>query len=221
MEFKKVKERLTKHFTEALRNGHLFEVDMDKDKLWDIYLNSFPEGTNPIYRERRVYDCSCCRHFLKTIGGTVFVDGDLNIHTIFEFDTESTVFQPVMDAMDAYVRSKAITDVFFHDQLSVGTDSNKELMPDGTVNRYEHFFLRLPNEMVNKRVDIPGLKALYRDRKNVLKRSLDEISMEAVDVVLELISSNTLYKGEEWKYAIKEFKTIKTEYGGQPNSKNK
>ena len=33
--------------------------------------------------------------------------------------------------------------------------------------------------------------------RNVFKRSLDEITMEALDTILELINSNTLYKGEE------------------------
>ena len=34
----------------------LFETDADKDRLWDIYLNSFPDGTNPIYKVRREYE---------------------------------------------------------------------------------------------------------------------------------------------------------------------
>ena len=47
---------------------YLFEANIDKDVFWDLYLDSFPEGTNEIYRTNREYDCSCCRHFIKNIG---------------------------------------------------------------------------------------------------------------------------------------------------------
>ena len=48
--------------------------------------------------------------------------------------------------------------------------------------------------------------------KEVFKRSLDEISMESVDTVLELISQNSLYRGSEWKSALEEFKRYKQMY---------
>ena len=59
------KETLQKHFEEMTKDvTHLFEVEVDKDELWNLYLDSFPDGTNEIYRERRYHDCSCCRHFI-------------------------------------------------------------------------------------------------------------------------------------------------------------
>ena len=63
-----------------------------------------------------------------------------------------------------------------------------------------------------------SIRAEYRDTKNVFKHSLDEISMEAVDTVLELINSNTLYKGEEWKIQLIEFKKYKRIYEKLPDS---
>lgn len=219
MQFKNVKEKLANHFTTALGNETLFEVQIDKDKLWDLYLDSFPEGTNPIYRVRRTYDCSCCRNFIKNIGGTVFIDADLNLHTIFEFDTKDPVFQPVMDVLDAYVKNRAISDVYLNDSRIIGTDKSRELCDDGSVTTYEHFCVRLPDQCVAKRDEIGTLKGRYRDRRNVFKRSLEEISMEAIDIVLELISSNTLYKGEEWMTVIRLFKDIKAKYDVLPNEK--
>lgn len=217
MEFKNVKTLLHDNFMVKFPNRNseantLYEVDIDKDYLWNLYLDSFPEGTNPIYRERRYYDCSACRQFIKNIGGTVYIDETLTPHSIFEFDTHSNTFQPVMDALAAYVTSRPITDIYLNESPNVGINQNREMFEDGTVQTWEHFYVRLPGYLHADKRTIPTNKGRVRDRRNVFKRSLDEISMEAIDTVLELISSNTLYKGEEWNSAIRTFRTYKEYY---------
>ena len=49
-------------------SSRLFTVNVDTEELYNLYLDSFPAGTNEIYRERREYDCSCCRHFIRDVG---------------------------------------------------------------------------------------------------------------------------------------------------------
>lgn len=47
--FMKFKKALQKHFDEMQKEAtHLFEVNVDKDELWNTYLDSFPAGTNEI-----------------------------------------------------------------------------------------------------------------------------------------------------------------------------
>lgn len=220
MEFKNVKNLLAENFACISAANRFFEADIDKDYLWNLYLDSFPKGTNPIYRERRVHDCSACRQFIRNIGGAVYIDDDLNLHSIFEFNTNSTTFQPVMDALADYVISRPIVDIYLNDSPNVGINQNRELLDDGTVHTWEHFFVKLPSTMYNTHKDrIPTEKAKIRDRKNVFKRSLDEISMDAIDTVLELISSNTLYKGEEWKNPLKMLKNFKAIYSVTTDNK--
>lgn len=219
MEFNNVKNLLAENFNRISATTRFFETDIDKDYLWNLYLDSFPEGTNPIYRERRFYDCSECRQFFRNIGGAVYIDDDLNVHSIFEFDTHSTTFQPVMDALVDYVTSRPIVDIYLNDGSTVGVKQNRELLSDGTVRTWEHFFVKLHPSMYDTHHHIPTEKAKIRDRKNVFKRSLDEISMDAIDTVLELISSNTLYKGEEWKNPLKLLKNFKVLYSVIPDTK--
>lgn len=219
MEFKNVKNTLAENFAHISACNYFFETDINKDYLWNLYLDSFPEGTNPIYRERRIYDCSACRQFIRDIGGAVYIDEDLNVHSIFEFDTHSKTFQPVMDALAAYVTSRPIINIYLNDGSTVGVKQNRELLPDGTVRTWEHFFVKLPASMYNTHAHIPTEQAKIRDRKNVFKRSLDEISMDAIDTVLELISSNTLYKGEEWKNFLEALRENKRLYMDVPEDK--
>ena len=212
MEFREFKKQLQDHFKEMTKDAlQLFEVAVDKDELWNLYLDSFPEGTNKIYRERREYDCSCCRHFIKTIGNVVTIKNN-QVHTIWEFQTGSSTFQPVVDALDSYIKSHAVSDVYISKLKSIGTDHSHEEI-DGKINVYEHFFLTLPDKLVEKSYrSIGDIKGSFRDVRNVFKRSLDEISQEAIETVLELIMQNSLYKGEEWKGVLTEFLKYKKDY---------
>lgn len=216
MEFKKFKTQLQEHFAEMTKDApKLFEVEIDKDEFWDLYLDSFPAGTNEIYRKRREYDCSCCRQFIKTIGNAVVIK-DNQVHTIWEFQTGSTTFQPVVDALDRYIKSHAVSDVYVSKLKSIGTDRNREEV-NGKINVYEHFFLTLPDKFVDKSGYSEGeIKGRFRDVRNVFKRSLDEISQEAIETVLELIMQNSLYKGEEWKIILTEFLKYKKDYEKTP-----
>lgn len=210
--FMKFKMKLQKHFDEMQKKAdYLFEVNLDKDELWETYLNSFPAGTNNLYRERTEHDCSCCRHFIKSIGNAVMIK-DNQMHTIWELNLGDTTYQPVCDALDAFVKSHSVTDIYISKFDKIGTDFNFEEI-DGKSHQWDHFFLELPSKFVNRSSrSNEEVKGQFRDTRNVFKRSLDEITMEALDTILELINSNTLYKGEEWKGVLTEFKKYKKEY---------
>ena len=204
--------RMQKHFEDEMKDcTRLYTVNVDKDEMWNLYLNSFLPGTNVLFRKRREYDCSCCRHFLKSIGAAVAIK-DGTVHTIWEFEAGSPEFQNVCDALDAFVKRNVISDIYVSKFKRVGTAHNYEEI-NGRSHKWTHMVLDLPDSWVNRSYKSnESIQGEYRDTKNVFKRSLDEISMEAVDTVLELINSNTLYKGEEWKTQLVEFKKYKKEY---------
>lgn len=213
MEFTEMRNRLMQHFNDMTKDvDHLFEVSVDKEELWNLYLDSFPAGTNEIYRERREHDCSCCRQFIKTIGNVVVIK-DNQVATIWDFRTDDTTYQPVLDALSAFIKSHAVSDIYVSKFKKIGTLQNYEELKNGQVKKWSHFFLELPDKFVDKSNRSEGdIKGVFRDTKNVFKRSLDEISMDSLDIILELIKSNTLYKGEEWKGVLNEFRKYKKEY---------
>lgn len=210
--------RMQKHFEDEMKDcKQLYIVNVDKDEMWNLYLDSFGPGTNILFRKRREYDCSCCRHFVKSIGAAVTIK-DGTIHTIWGFDAGSEEFQKVCDALDSFVKGNAISDIFVSKFKRVGTDNDFEEI-NGRSHKWTHMVLDLPDSWVNRSCKTnESIQGEYRDTKNVFKRSLDEISMEAVDTVLELINSNTLYKGEEWKAQLIEFKKYKRIYEKLSNS---
>jgi len=64
-EFKSFKQAVDAQLV-LMSKDTLFTTDVSKDEIWDTYLSSFPEGTNPTFRERTEHDCTCCKQFSCT-----------------------------------------------------------------------------------------------------------------------------------------------------------
>ena len=77
MDFNLFKNAVAKQFATMMKHD-LFVVDIEGDALWETYIQSFPAGTNPIYRERTEHDCSCCKSFIRAVGRVVaLIDGKM------------------------------------------------------------------------------------------------------------------------------------------------
>jgi hypothetical protein len=213
MEFKDFNKQVQESFKKLVEGvDHLYEVNVDKGQLWDLYLNSFPEGSNEIFRERREFDCSCCRHFVKSFGHVVSIKDNV-VKTIWDFETGSGKYQPVVDALNNYIKSVPVSDVWVNKLNKVGVESTFEKLDNGEITEWNHFCLSFPSKLVDRssksEADVRGELGTTR---SVFKRSLDEISVDSVETVLELISQNSLYKGEEWKGVLTEFLKLKKQY---------
>lgn len=213
MPFHSFHHKFMGHFDAMTKDAAaLYRVDFDPDELWNLYLDSFPEGTNLIYRTRREFDCSCCRHFIKTMGGVVAIR-DGRIETIWDFDTASPeCYQPVMDALSAYIKSKPIKDAFFTHEHTIGIAHNYERDENGhKVLTWNHFFVNTPRCAYTTH-DINVETARIRDDRNVFLRSMSELTVEATETVLELIAQNSLYRGAEWKSQLEQLAASQTKY---------
>ena len=191
-DFRKFRDIIEEHFQKMCDGASmLYETNVDNDVLWEIYLNSFPDGVNPMYRVRREYDCSCCRHFIKTIGNVVTLKDGV-IESIWDVDVGDPDFQPVADALSRYVKSFPVSDVYHTVERTIGTKLSRSLR-DGHTEQYNHFYLPIPERFIDRfRRSDGDYKGQHRDIRNVFKRSLDEIDQGNVLTVLELIGQNSL-----------------------------
>ena len=198
LQFKDLKVVVDEQF-KSMAGHTLFRTGIDKDKLWDTYLDSFPEGTNPIFRERTEYDCQCCRQFIRACGDVVaIVDGKL----ISVWDVEvGGQYQDVVDALSLLVKSEHITDVFIHYEANLGTSKSVQLTDTGTLT-WNHFHYKLPKRFVKNNDAIGSHLSALRSNKEVFKRGLEEIDIGSIETVLELIEQGSLYRGEEHKAIV-------------------
>lgn len=222
MDFVQFKGIMQKNFAEMVANADaLFEVEVDKDEFWNLYLDSFPAGTNEVFRERREFDCSCCRHFVKSFGNVVVIK-DNKVRTMWGFATGDETYQPEINALDAYLKARAVTNMHVAKENFAGTDANYEMVAGGDPVKWDHFYLSIPGKFVDRTGRSVGdIQGEFRDVRNVFYRSLSEITEEAVETVLELITSNTLYRGAEWNAVLTKFLQYKRTFDGlSPEEKN-
>ena len=213
MGFKEFKELMQSNFRKLAHDAKaVFVTDTDKEHLWNLYLDSFPEGTNEIYKERREYDCNCCKSFVRKMGNVVFVVNN-KARTIWDFSgTKDTQFEPVIKALGEYVKSEPIANVFFSEKTYVGTDFNLALTESAGTITWHHFYIELPSKFVANGRSIGDIQSEHRASKEVFKRSLDELTVDSLETILELIFQNSLYKGQEWKSVLVKFLGLKKEY---------
>ncbi|KHD09218.1 hypothetical protein PN36_30640 [Candidatus Thiomargarita nelsonii] len=208
--FMQFKKAVQKQFARMAKH-ELFVSSTDKDTMWERYLTSFPEGTNPMFRERAEHDCGCCRQFIKSCGNVVAII-DNKVETIWDINIGGH-YQVVADAMSALVKSNDIGNIFLSSENKLGTDKNRELSEVGQlINEWHHFYFELPTQFVKHGAEIGAILSEQQSRKDVFKRGITEITTEAIDTVLELISQNSLYRGEEHKKTIEAFSKEKAKF---------
>ncbi len=195
-----------------MKKHKLFRVNVDKDVLWDTYLNSFKPEDNPIFRERTEHDCQSCKRFIQAIGNTVAIING-KIESVWDVKSPDEIYQPVTDALSALIKSLPIDNVFLHIEATAGLDKNFDNTEDGEeVKVWHHFFAEIPREYQIDGDAKGGKLSETKSTRDVFFRSLNEITIESMDTVLDLIKQNSLHRGTENKPAIVSFKKQKEKF---------
>ena len=196
------------HFNTNMKCRKLFIVDVEWDKLWKLYYNNVPDNINPIYKTNNVYECSACRHFFHKAANIVAIDENtLEYITLFGCERVEEL-NDVFEQLDKIIKQAPIRDIFLSNVERLGTKEDRELLDDGTVTRYNHYYLDIPQKFIGTHQDM--MEA--RTNRILLESSTSDISLYAVNTVLELIETDSLYRATEWKYLVETFKNYLEEY---------
>jgi len=206
MEFKEFAKKIRSRFDEMAKHT-LYRVDVSRNELWDLYLKSFPEGTDPVFKERTEHDCNTCKNYIRDIGNVVYIKNGV-LHTVWDIDLDN-FYGEVTKAMSAYVKTKNIKDIFTHREKKAGAEVTRQQLEDGTIQQWEHMSCKIPKQYVN--IEPEKLNEV-RTTVGVFERGLSEITDEAVNIVLDLIDQGSLYRGSEFKPGVKKFRDLKKKY---------
>jgi len=235
-------KKIQAKFAEMSKTGKLFRVELTGQQIWELYISSFPQEHNPVFRDPNstTKNCNHCKNFVRRYGNIVSVDENYAITTMFDVDGGSE-YKDVVIKLTAAIKASKITEVFFETFIELNslpyescTKSSKtfQLGVASNPKRYtkeesEKFGVVKPNEVrtfnhfhlfVDKMfVDATGnsvesIMGSYRDAKNVFQRAMETISLDTLQLVKDLINQGSLLDGATHLYKIEQIIPLKQEY---------
>lgn len=204
------KKAVAKQFA-SMQDQQLFRTSIEKDAMWNTYIGAFPEGSNPMFRERTEHDCTACKQFIRSIGDVVAIKNG-KLVSVWDLEVAHPAYQTVADALAKAVKAKPIEDFYLHDSKTVGVDKNFEARATGSAFSWEHFHVTLPQRFVMAGYKIATQLGGQRTLREVFHRGLETIDLETLNTVLELIDQNSIYRGQEKRGLIVDFIKVKKQY---------
>lgn len=205
--FSEIKNVVENKIKQLSKNTNLFVVDLDSNELFDAYLNCFDD---PL--ERQIHNCNCCKYFLRNYGGIIAINENYEYETIWDFEI-SGLFEKVPKVLSKIVKTKVIKHCFHSDSNQIGTSYNYKRLEDNDVIKFEHFSGVVDNKFVysNSHSYNELIGKDFQDY-DLLYRSLEIITKESLDIVIDLIDQNSIYKGAEFLKILKDFRKLKIEF---------
>lgn len=201
-------------FQDLMKERDVFVADVDGDVLYEKYIAAFPEGTNPIFNKNTEHDCSCCKHFIRRAGTVMALSGGV-ISTVWDkaADRAPGFYAKVATVLQGTIRAAGPRDLFRvgRNEPQFGAQQTRSFNDQQRAVTWEHFYTgEIPR---NLRVDQPDtVRGDYRTTVQVFERGLLELTPDAVETVLSLVNQGSLYRGEEHKPALTQFRKMQREF---------
>lgn len=189
--------------------NEMYRTEVGGDALVELYLASFPEGTNPIFRTRTEHDGSYDKNVIRRIGNVVTIkNGELT--SVWDLPGLEHPYDVVAKALSERVKAAAVRSLFRLNDRKLGHLETYETLEDGSTLTWNHFYAAVadrhfsnsPEEAVSE----PNTTAA------VFKRGLEELRPEAFELALDLIESKSVYRGEEFRKNLSEFAKVQAAY---------
>jgi len=200
MNFSKLKKQVADNFKILSASPELYVLPIDRDLIFEKYLGGFEDP-----EEKQIHTCNCCKSFLRQYAGVVMIENN-KIISIWD-GIENEEFEGSLNNIRDYLKTLKISGVFLTEDKHCGTDRSRDKKRDIP---WEHFYFKAPNKFISS--DIDTIKGNKRTTKEVFQRSLEELTVDSVETILELIGQNSLYRGSEHKANLTKFLKLQKKY---------
>lgn len=192
-EFTYLQEAVKAHFARTMDSfgPHLYTVDIDGDKLYEIYLKNLP------VQERKGHTCNCCKDFIRKFGNLAVLtpnDG-IQISAVWpaSLDSVPEIYRDSIREMSQAVNKANVTGVYLWDNVGIGSWG---VFHQGGWN---HFHLTPPPANHTRRdMNASQMMALKKEDFKCMIAALLDFKQEVVAKALNFLESEALYRGEKF-----------------------
>lgn len=211
-----------KRFADVVHNTHeklsknndanAFWTSIDNEIIYEEYLKAYPIEFNGIFRERAVHDCNSCKSYIKRMGSIVFLIDGVK-HTVWDdaaLDESLNEYNIVAKRMrDLLISNQISSCALYSSKLELCNVSHNVDNYDNTII-WHHLNGAIPQRLLKE--DSAKEIGLSIINKNVFQDGLYKITPEAIQTVIDLIESDSIYRGDEHLKLLTSFQKIRNEY---------
>ena len=137
--FKKLQQQLQDNLDKILKKSeHLYYVNVNREKVWEEYLNGYPEET------RQEFVCNCCKSFIRQYAGIVGIIDNKRV-SIWDNLNVDEEYRESINNLKNYIKSLNISSTFYTESAKCGTLSTYDATADVT---WHHLSLIIPERLV-------------------------------------------------------------------------
>lgn len=178
----------------------------DTENLFDTFLSNIPEHS------RQHYNCHACRDFVNRYGGLVVIlEGGEAIPAVWNGNAPE-LFRPSVADMEKAIRKAKITGVFLSKEKTLGTPVTGE---------WTHMHAANPRIFVERLHTVHEVMAEKKADFILLKQSMNEYPVEAINQALLLLKSDALYRSEKVLGVAEWFKELHEKCSAEKNSRTR
>lgn len=109
-------------------SNKLFRARITGDEIYNLYLQSFPKGSNPVFRDpaSSKHNCNNCKNFIRRYGNIVSIDENGTIMSIFADIDIPQPYGIIVRKLNDMICSKDIENVFFETYDTLDRSLNYE-----------------------------------------------------------------------------------------------
>jgi hypothetical protein len=250
LSFQDLNVLMQEQFKVMTDTGKLFVSSVSGDLLWQLYINSFKAGDNPVFRdpESTVNNCNNDKHFIRRYGNIVALDNNNNIITMFDIDVAGSTYESSITEMRAVVKEAPISNVYYipffelnelpyekitktqdmyllghkltHKRYTTDEANKFGVVNDKEVYTFYHFNVNLPKQFVSFKTN--SVASIVGEIATTYKLFIKglQIPLETLEVIRDLMIQGSLLRADLYQSKVEQFITIKQEYEAASNKAN-
>ena len=235
-------KKIQEQFDKMSKSGKLFRTELTGSETWDIYLNSFTDENDPIFRdpESSTHNCNHCKNFMRRYGNIVSINENNEIVSMFDIEIDGE-YKDTAKMLSEKIKSSKIHEVFFetfdelnslpyesckksNDKFLLGVVKNvkrytKEeaelygVVKENEIRTFNHVHVSVATAFIDKTgKSLESITAIHRDAKNVFQRAMEEIPLATLELVRDLGAQGSLLDIDAHLYKINTFIPLKEAY---------
>ncbi len=174
------------------------------DGLFDLFLAHLPEES------RQHYNCNACRAFVNRFGGLVTIEESGEIRQVMWDNNCPALFQSSQLALVNAIYDARVSGVFLSKNKTLGTPVTGE---------WTHMHAILPKVFEERLHTVHEAVAEKKADFILLKQSMGEYPIEAINQALLLLRTDALYRSEKVLGVAEWFKSLHDACKAQKNGK--